>query len=85
MPATLDLPTIRLLADSFPNTGWQTIRSSVFVADRNGRLWSDWRSTKDLEGFGGVYAILLPDGRTKLILKDPATGDFTDRVVAAAG
>jgi predicted dehydrogenase len=25
---------------------------------------------------------LLPDGREKLILKDPATGDFTDRVVA---
>ena len=23
---------------------------------------------------------LLPDGREKLILKDPATGDFTDRV-----
>ena len=27
-------------------------------------------------------AALLPDGRTKLILKDPATGDYTDRVVA---
>jgi predicted dehydrogenase len=25
---------------------------------------------------------VLPDGRHKLILKDPATGDFTDRVVA---
>jgi predicted dehydrogenase len=25
---------------------------------------------------------VLPDGRTKLILKDPATGDFTDRIVA---
>ena len=24
---------------------------------------------------------LLPDGREKLILKDPATGDFTDRVI----
>jgi hypothetical protein len=27
---------------------------------------------------------LLPDGRQKLILKDPATGDFVDRVVAGA-
>jgi predicted dehydrogenase len=27
---------------------------------------------------------LLPDGREKLILKDPASGDFTDRIVAAA-
>ena len=26
---------------------------------------------------------ILPDGRHKLILKDPASGDFTDRVVAA--
>ena len=25
---------------------------------------------------------VLPDGREKLILKDPATGDFTDRVIA---
>ncbi len=25
---------------------------------------------------------LLPDGRLKLILKDPASGDFTDRIVA---
>ena len=25
---------------------------------------------------------LLPDGREKLILKDPATGDFVDRVIA---
>jgi hypothetical protein len=26
---------------------------------------------------------LLPDGREKLILKDPHTGDFSDRVIAA--
>jgi hypothetical protein len=25
---------------------------------------------------------VLPDGRQKLILKDPASGDFVDRVVA---
>ncbi len=27
---------------------------------------------------------LLPDGRTKLILKDPASGDFSDRVIAGS-
>ena len=27
---------------------------------------------------------VLPDGRLKLILKDPATGDFVDRVIAGA-
>jgi hypothetical protein len=26
---------------------------------------------------------ILPDGRHKLILKDPASGDFVDRVIAA--
>jgi len=28
---------------------------------------------------------ILPDGRHKLILKDPSSGDFTDRVVAGGG
>ena len=27
---------------------------------------------------------LLPDGRERLILKDPATGDFVDRIVGGA-
>jgi hypothetical protein len=26
---------------------------------------------------------IMPDGRHKLILKDPASGDYLDRVVAA--
>jgi predicted dehydrogenase len=43
------------------------------------------RIAKTPETFEGQTVIkreLLPDGRTKLILKDPASGDFTDRVVA---
>jgi hypothetical protein len=39
------------------------------------------------ETFDGQTVIkreILPDGRHKLILKDEATGDFTDRVVAGA-
>ena len=35
------------------------------------------------EGQVVIKRELLPDGREKLILKDPATGDFTDRVIAA--
>ncbi|MFN8620777.1 MAG: Gfo/Idh/MocA family oxidoreductase [Chloroflexota bacterium] len=35
------------------------------------------------EGQVVIKRELLPDGREKLILKDPQTGDFTDRVVAA--
>ena len=34
------------------------------------------------EGQVVIKREILPDGRHKLILKDPATGDFTDRVVA---
>ena len=34
------------------------------------------------EGLVVIKREVLPDGREKLILKDPATGDFVDRVVA---
>ena len=34
------------------------------------------------EGQTVIKREILPDGRHKLILKDPATGDFSDRVVA---
>jgi predicted dehydrogenase len=53
----------------------------------------DWRGgttpriAKAPEMFEGQVVIkreILPDGRHKLILKDPATGDFVDRVVAGA-
>jgi hypothetical protein len=39
------------------------------------------------ETFEGQVVIkreILPDGRHKLILKDPASGDFTDRVVSGS-
>jgi predicted dehydrogenase len=43
------------------------------------------RIAKSPETFDGHVVIkreVLPDGREKLILKDPATGDFVERVVA---
>ena len=43
------------------------------------------RIAKAPEIYDGQVVIkreVLPDGREKLILKDPATGDFTDRVIA---
>ena len=52
----------------------------------------DWRGgstpriTSTPETFEGQVVIkreILPDGRHKLILKDPASGDFSDRVVGA--
>jgi hypothetical protein len=36
------------------------------------------------EGKVVIKREILPDGRQKLILKDPASGDFEDRVVAAS-
>ena len=43
------------------------------------------RIAKTTESFEDQIVIkreVLPDGRTKLILKDPASGDYTDRIVA---
>jgi hypothetical protein len=43
------------------------------------------RIAKTPETFEGQTVIkreILPDGRHKLIVKDPASGDFTDRIVA---
>ena len=45
------------------------------------------RIAKSAEIYEGQVVIkreVLPDGRDKLILKDPATGDFIDRVTPAA-
>jgi predicted dehydrogenase len=63
-------------------------------ASARSRTWEpvdlDWRGgttqpiSKTPELYDGLVVIkreLLPDGRAKLILKDPASGDFTDRVV----
>jgi hypothetical protein len=46
------------------------------------------RISSEPERFEGLVVIkreILPDGRQKLILKDEASGDFTDRVVADEG
>jgi predicted dehydrogenase len=40
------------------------------------------KSPESYEGQTVIKRELLPDGRTKLILKDPATGDFIDRIVS---
>jgi predicted dehydrogenase len=54
----------------------------------------DWRGettpriSKEPETHEGQEVIkreILPDGRHKLILKDPASGDFSDRVIGSAG
>ncbi|MFM2106452.1 MAG: Glucose--fructose oxidoreductase precursor [Chloroflexota bacterium] len=74
------------------------VNAIMDAAYRSGRsnAWEkvelDWRGGKTPriastpEMFEGQVVIkreVLPDGRHKLILKDPASGDFTDRVVRA--
>jgi hypothetical protein len=53
----------------------------------------DWRggatdrissTPETFEGQTVIKREILPDGRHKLILKDEASGDFTDRIVAGA-
>jgi predicted dehydrogenase len=39
-------------------------------------------SPETYEGYVVIKREILPDGRHKLILKDPASGDFVDRIVA---
>ena len=73
-----------------------TIMDAAYRSARS-RSWEpvdvDWRggSTERMstrpETYDGHIVIkreILPDGRQKLILKDPASGDFVDRVVAGA-
>ena len=61
MNATLDFALTQRLVGSFPSEGWRTILSNSFIQDdSNGRFLSDWSETRDLNGIGGVYAILLP-------------------------
>lgn len=54
----------------------------------------DWRGgstpriasrPETLDGMVVIKREILPDGREKLILKDPKTGDFVDRVLASSG
>jgi hypothetical protein len=71
------------------------VMDAAYRSARN-RAWEpvdlfEWRGgttpriAKSPETYEGMVVIkreVLPDGREKLILKDPSTGDFIDRVVA---
>ena len=48
---------------------------------RGGKAEPIKRSPEIYEGLVVIKRELLPDGRSKLILKDPRSGDFSDRVV----
>jgi predicted dehydrogenase len=54
----------------------------IDVAWRGGSTARIASSPESFEGQTVIKREILPDGRHKLILKDEASGDFTDRVVA---
>ena len=49
---------------------------------RRARRRGSRRTPETFEGQVVIKREILPDGRHKLILKDPASGDFSDRIVA---
>jgi hypothetical protein len=48
---------------------------------RGGKTPAIAKEPDTYEGFVVIKRELLPDGREKLILKDPKSGDFSDRVI----
>lgn len=60
MHARLHLEMVHRVADSFPGGDWRKITTGIFVADRGEQIHSNWQAGADMDGMGGVYAILLP-------------------------
>ena len=60
---------------------WEPVELSSGAA---GRRRGSPRRARPYEGYVVIKDEVLPDGRRKLILKDPATGDYVDRVIAGA-
>ncbi len=57
----------------------------VDLPDWRGRSTARIASTPEMyEGLVVIKREILPDGRHKLIVKDPASGDFSDRIVAGS-
>jgi hypothetical protein len=74
------------VVNAIMDAAYRSARSRVWEpVDVEWRGGETARLATEPETFDGHVVIkreILPDGRQKLILKDPATGDFVDRVVA---
>jgi len=64
---------------SAKSRAWEAVELFEWRAGSTARIAA---SPAMFEGQVGIKRETLPDGRHKLILKDPASGDFTDRIVA---
>ena len=61
---------------------WEQVELADWRGGKAPRIGSG-REPETHEGMVVIKREILPDGRHKLIVKDPASGDFSDRVVAA--
>ena len=67
---------------SAKSRAWEPVELSEWRGAPTARIGSGHEPEKH-DGMVVIKREILPDGRHKLILKDPATGDYLDRVVAA--
>jgi predicted dehydrogenase len=66
---------------SAKNGGWEPVELFEWRGGSTPRIAS---TPETFDGQVVIKREVLPDGRHKLILKDPSSGDFTDRIVVAA-
>jgi predicted dehydrogenase len=64
---------------SAKSRAWEPVELVDWRAPRTPRIES---APETFDGQVVIKREVLPDGRTKLILKDPVSGDFSDRLVA---
>ncbi len=64
---------------SAKSRSWQPVELFEWRGGSTARIA---RTAETYDGQMVIKRELLPDGRTRLILKDPGTGDFSDRVIA---
>jgi predicted dehydrogenase len=67
---------------SAKSRSWEPVQLSEWRGAPTARIGSGHEPEK-YDGMVVIKREIMPDGRHKLILKDPASGDYLDRVVAA--
>jgi hypothetical protein len=67
---------------SAKSRSWEPVQLGEWRGAPTARIGSGHEPEK-YDGMVVIKREIMPDGRHKLILKDPASGDYLDRVVAA--
>ena len=72
---------VNAVMDSAKSRAWEPVELFEWRGGATPRIA---KTTESFEDQIVIKREVLPDGRTKLILKDPASGDYTDRIVSGA-